>query len=156
MAKAPPELTEALRRVEPDIQALAAAARAVVLDVIGPCYEQIVSMSRVVSVLYSTTEKRMKDNICAIVVYRHYVNLMFTRGVDLKDPSGLLEGSGKAIRHVKLRTPADVDAPAVRRLIAQARKRQGLAKPDKALRKTMTSVKTRAAEPRQPAWPRLF
>jgi len=156
MAITPPELTEALRRVEPDIQDLAAAARAVVLDVIGPCYEQIVSMSRVVSVLYSSTGKPMKDNICALVVYRGHVNLMFVRGVDLKDPSGLLEGSGKAIRHVKLRTPADVDTPAVRRLIAQATKREGLAKPDTPLRTTQTSVKSRTVEPGQPAWPRLF
>src|SRR5580765_6906629 len=127
--KTPPELKEALERFEPEVQVLAAAARAVVLDVVGPCYECIFPIKKLVSVLYSTTEKRMKDNICLLVAYRDHVNLMFPRGVDLNDPKGLLEGSGKAMRHVKLLTPEDADTPAVRQLIAQATQRKGLGQP---------------------------
>ena len=99
MAKTPPELQEALRRFEQDVQDLAAAARAAVLDVIGPCFEQIFPIQKLVSVVYSTTEKRMKDNICVLVIYRDHVNLMFPRGVDLNDPNGLLEGSGSIASH---------------------------------------------------------
>jgi Domain of unknown function (DU1801) len=154
--KTPPELTDALRRFEPDIQDLAAAARAVVLDVVGPCYECIFPIKKLVSILYSTTEKRMKDNICLVVVYREHVNLMFPRGVDLKDPKGLLEGSGKAMRHVKMRTTADADKPGVRQLITQAKKREGLATPARPLRNVVTTLKSRSAETTAPAWPRLF
>ena len=154
--KTPPELKEALERFEPEVQDLAAAARAVVLDVVGPCYECIFPIKRLVSVLYSTTEKRTKDNICLLVVYRDHVNLMFPRGVDLKDPKGLLEGAGKAMRHVKMRAAADVDRPGVRHLLAQANKRQGLGKPDEPLRKVLTSLKSRPTASTEPAWPRLF
>jgi len=154
--KTPPELKEALERFEPEVQVLAAAARAVVLDVVGPCYECIFPIKRLVSVLYSTTEKRMKDNICLLVVYRDHVNLMFPRGVDLNDPKGLLEGAGKAMRHVKMRAAADVDRAGVRHLLAQANKRQGLGKPDEPLRKVLTSLKSRPTASTEPAWPRLF
>src|SRR6476660_3240193 len=155
--KTPPELKEALERFEPEVQDLAAAARAVVLDVVGPCYECIFPIKRLVSILYSTTEKRMKDNICLVVVYRDHVNLMFPRGVDLKDPRGLLEGDGKAMRHVKMRSTSDADRPDVRRLIAQAKKRPGLGKPTTPLRKVMTTLKAKtAATSAQPSRPRLF
>lgn len=39
-------------------------------------------------------------------VYRAHVSLYFFRGAHLEDPAGLLEGTGKQGRHVKLRLPA--------------------------------------------------
>jgi hypothetical protein len=156
MATPPPELQEALRRFEPDVQDLAAAARAIVLDVVGPCFEQIFPIKKLVSVLYSTTEKRIKDNICLLVIYRDHVNLTFPRGVDLNDPNGLLEGSGKAMRHVKLRVLGDLDRPGVQQLVMQAKKRQGLGKPPAPLRKVKTSLKSRSSGTVGSAWPRLF
>jgi len=48
------------------------------------------------------------------------VNLGFWRGVDLPDPKGLLEGSGKGMRHVKLPEVAAVRSVAVRQLIRAA------------------------------------
>ncbi|HET6958631.1 MAG TPA: DUF1801 domain-containing protein [Vicinamibacterales bacterium] len=156
LTKTPPDLLDALRRFEPDATSTLIAARAVVLDVIGPCHESIFPIKKLVSVLYSTTEKRMKDNICLLVIYREHVNLMFPRGVDLKDPKGLLEGSGKAMRHVKLRTPDDADKAGVRQLIAQAKERKGLGKPAEPLRTVVTILKSKRAETAAPSWPRLF
>ena len=132
------------------------AMRDVVLDEIGSCYETIFPFGQQISVLYSTTEKRMKDNICLMVVYRDHVNLMFPRGVDLKDPEGLLEGRGKAMRHVKMRLCADVDRPGVRQLIRQARKRRDLGKPARSLKKVSTTLKVKRVEKTATSWPRLF
>ncbi len=58
--------------------------------------------------------------ICAIAPFRAHVNLMFANGARLPDPAGLLEGTGKHARHVKLRTAADVDRPGVRALLEAA------------------------------------
>jgi len=91
-----------------------------------------------------------------MVVYRDHVNLMFPRGVDLKDPEGLLEGSGKAMRHVKMRLCADVDRPGVRQLIRQARKRRDLGKPARSLKKVSTTLKVKRVEKTATSWPRLF
>jgi len=157
MAKTPPELTELLRRYDVDVQSVAVALRQVVLDETGPCHESIFPIKKWISVLYSTTEKRMKDNICLIVVYRDHVNLMFPRGVDLQDQRGLLEGAGKAMRHVKMLAVADVDRPGVRELIRQAKKRRDLGQPARPLRKVLTILRAgRAAGTTSQPWPRLF
>ena len=49
-----------------------------------------------------------------------HVNVGFFRGAELADPKGLLEGSGKLMRHVKLGPDRNVDAAALRALIILA------------------------------------
>ena len=49
-----------------------------------------------------------------------HVNVGFFGGADLEDPAGLLEGTGKFMRHVKLRPDRDVDASALTTLIQTA------------------------------------
>lgn len=49
-----------------------------------------------------------------------HVNVGFFRGADLPDPHDLLEGTGKAMRHVKLRTDGRVDGDALAALIVAA------------------------------------
>ncbi len=52
--------------------------------------------------------------------FRAHVNVGFFYGAALDDPAGLLEGSGKRMRHVKLRGEEPVDAAALNELIAAA------------------------------------
>ncbi|MBX9788565.1 MAG: DUF1801 domain-containing protein [Pirellulales bacterium] len=49
-----------------------------------------------------------------------HVNVGFYRGAELADPTGLLLGTGKLMRHVKLRPESDVDAAALAELIRAA------------------------------------
>ena len=49
-----------------------------------------------------------------------HVNVGFFLGAELPDPSGLLEGTGKFMRHVKLRPESHVDATALMKLIEAA------------------------------------
>ena len=49
-----------------------------------------------------------------------HVNVGFFRGAELADPEGLLEGTGKFMRHVKLRPEGDVDATTLMKLIETA------------------------------------
>jgi hypothetical protein len=49
-----------------------------------------------------------------------HVNVGFFRGAELVDPASLLEGTGKSMRHVKLRPETSVDATALRLLIREA------------------------------------
>lgn len=46
-----------------------------------------------------------------------HVNVGFFRGAEIADPRGLLEGTGRFMRHVKLRPDGQVDAKALRKLI---------------------------------------
>ena len=52
--------------------------------------------------------------------FKAHVNVGFFRGAEIADPEGLLEGSGRFMRHVKLKPGSDVDASALRRLIDTA------------------------------------
>ncbi len=52
--------------------------------------------------------------------FRAHVNVGFFRGAEIADPHGLLEGTGKLMRHVKLRPRGDVDAGALMTLIETA------------------------------------
>ena len=52
--------------------------------------------------------------------FTHHVNVGFFRGAEIADPDGLLEGTGKFMRHVKLRPERAVDATALSGLIGTA------------------------------------
>ncbi|HXI26499.1 MAG TPA: DUF1801 domain-containing protein [Pyrinomonadaceae bacterium] len=52
--------------------------------------------------------------------FKAHVNVGFFRGAEIADPASLLEGTGKFMRHVKLRPERDVDATALRKLIETA------------------------------------
>jgi hypothetical protein len=52
--------------------------------------------------------------------FKAHVNVGFFRGADIADPEDLLEGSGKFMRHVKLRPGCGVNATALRKLIDTA------------------------------------
>ena len=52
--------------------------------------------------------------------FKAHVNVGFFRGAEIADPDGLLEGTGKFMRHVKLRPECDVDAGALTKLIETA------------------------------------
>ncbi len=55
-----------------------------------------------------------------VSVHAVHVNVGFYRGTDLPDPAGLLKGSGKRMRHVKLPAGEDVDEAALEALIEAA------------------------------------
>jgi hypothetical protein len=55
-----------------------------------------------------------------VAVFTSHANVGFFHGADLADPAGLLQGSGKRMRHVKVRPGADLDAAALDALIDAA------------------------------------
>ena len=63
-------------------------------------------------------------------VFTAHVNVGFFHGAALADPSGMLQGEGRYMRHVKLKPGETVDALALRALICAAyrdiRTRSGL------------------------------
>jgi hypothetical protein len=52
--------------------------------------------------------------------FRSHVNVGFFYGAMLEDPAGMLEGSGKRMRHVKVRPGSEPDAEGLRDLIRAA------------------------------------
>ncbi len=58
--------------------------------------------------------------IFTLTPYKDHVNLGIYDGARLHDPTGLLQGTGKRHRHVKLRELRDLSSPALRRLVTDA------------------------------------
>jgi len=52
--------------------------------------------------------------------FKAHVNVGFFRGAEISDPDGMLEGTGKFMRHVKLMPERDVNATALMKLIETA------------------------------------
>ena len=60
------------------------------------------------------------DRIMYISVFEKHINLGFFYGGFLSDPEGLLVGSGKRMRHIKIRSLHEAENPAITSLLAQA------------------------------------
>ncbi len=100
----------------PEIEAIALHARSLVLRVLPGATEQVDTGNKLVA--YSTGG-RMKDMVFYISAHKAHANIGLF-GADLPDPDGLMEGTGKRLRHVKLRSLQDVDSPALRALLEAA------------------------------------
>jgi hypothetical protein len=58
--------------------------------------------------------------VVAVGNYPRWISVFFFRGGELEDPDAVLEGTGKLMRHIKLREPKDASRPALRRMLRQA------------------------------------
>lgn len=59
-------------------------------------------------------------NICNISADRGHVKLGFFKGGDITDPEGHLEGTGKKMRHIKVRLLEDIQEEAFAALVREA------------------------------------
>ena len=94
---------------------------------------------------------RSRESFISIAGYPKWVTLFFLEGADLHDPEGLLEGDGKQVRGIRLKTPADVDSPAVVALIAQAAASRAQALASAPPLATVIKAEVEKQRPRRPA-----
>ena len=118
----PRELLKFLKPYDKGTRDLALQLRALLLDEMAPCYENIYDAYSAVAIGYGTSEK-LGDGIFHIAVYAKGANLGFNDGAALDDPKGILEGPGNRIRHIKIRKPEDLERPELRAYIRRARKK---------------------------------
>ena len=124
------------------IQELTIALRQLVLEEMAPCSEYIVEVY-IVSLLYGPTH-RMKDGVCYIGVIKDHVNLGFLHGSELADPQRILEGTGKRMRHIKIRNMSELLRPAIRTYVQEACERAGYEVATEKERTVTTAVKRKS------------
>src|SRR5262245_17358074 len=157
MSKPPPELIEFLHAYKPSVQSIGLGLRQVVLEEMAPCHEYIFPMRSKVVLLYGSSEKVIADCVCSIAIFSRHVTLVFHRGVDLTDKHHLLQGAGKALRHIRVEHLEELDRPELRTYLREARRRSPL----RTRRRTnpddvMTRVKKKKKAMRRPEFPRMF
>jgi Domain of unknown function (DU1801) len=101
-----------------EIRELALACRALIFDVLPQTVEVVWPHQR--SAGYGTGPQKMTEQFCWLAPQTQHVVFGFYYGTDLPAPEGLLEGTGRLMRHVKIRTRADLENPALRRLVEVA------------------------------------
>ena len=111
------ELEPFLAPYSPMIQQLALKLRALIREVMPEAIEQLDPPAHLVGYGLDRTYKGL---ICGITLHKAHINLMFARGTELPDPQGLLVGTGKRARHVKITQTTDLENPAIRALLRAA------------------------------------
>ena len=113
-----PQLLGFLKAYDRHISDLALALREIVLEEAPDASESVYQVYTVA--IWFGFSGKMKDMFCYIATSANHVNLGFPRGTSLADPNRVLEGDGKAMRHIKFASLGDVERPFVRRYIQAA------------------------------------
>lgn len=101
----------------PEIRAIERALRVTIRSAFPAAVEQVDFGNKLIAFGRSM---KMRGLLFAIIAHRDWVNLQLADGATLPDPDGLVEGTGKRIRHVKIRTvEAASSAPVVALIEAQ-------------------------------------
>jgi hypothetical protein len=102
------------RHLEATAPAVADIARALRLTVLEGFPGAVETFDRGDGLLAFGTGRSMRDFRFAIIPHKAHVNLQLADGVDLPNPDGRIEGTGKRVRHVKVRSVEDASAQWVR------------------------------------------
>lgn len=145
----PKALLEFLEPFDRPIRELALATRALVLKEMAPCVEPMYDAYNAVALGYGSTE-RLKDGVCHIAVYAGHVNIGFNHGAELDNQKGLLEGTGRRMRHITIKSASDLQNPAVRRYLRAAYTLAGMKQTTRGLKGVTSVVKAIYARKRRP------
>ena len=111
-----------LESSRPEVAEVARALRLAVLETFPDAAEWFDPSD---GVLGFGSRRTMRDLCLAIVPHKTHVNLQLVDGVDLPNPHGKIEGTGRRARHVKVRSADDASAPwVVDAIVAQVAHRQ--------------------------------
>ena len=115
-------MDQIIRRLPPEMASLTRAVLAKLRKLLPGAVEMVYDKSNSLVIGFSPTEKA-SEVINSIAVYRRWINLYFFEGDRLPDPEGLLQGTGTMVRSIRITDARDLDRPAIKALIAEARKR---------------------------------
>lgn len=112
------EFDEILTHFDEPVQGLSRLARDLIYEVLPQVVEVPWVQQKIIG--YGTGPKKMSEHFAYIAPQKKHVNLGFYYGAELPDPEGLLEGTGKLLRHIKIRSESDLQKPAVRIMLELA------------------------------------
>ncbi len=109
---------------------------------IHPNSNELLYHTHALTSLFSISEK-MSDAFCMIPIYTNHLNLGFNKGTLIEDPNKLLQGTGKLIRHIPIKTPNDYRNNEVKELIKSAINFaiEDMDKPTKMVGETISKIK---------------
>ena len=113
-----PDLQKFLAAYSKDVQELFHQVRKLIVQCNGATNELIWDNYNALAIAYSDSLE-LSDAYCHIALYSKHVNLGFNRGAELSSTLKL-EGKGKLIRHIKIKSPQDLNQEGLKELITIA------------------------------------
>jgi len=149
------QLDAFLAKYSPDVEAFARHALAKMRKLVPGAIEMVYDNYNWLVIGFSPSE-RPSEAIFSLVLPPGAVTLCFLQGAGLPDSGGLLRGSGKVVRNLRLYTSGEKDEkllenPEVRSLINVALNRAKVPMPDKQRRKLIIRAIAKRQRPRRPA-----
>ncbi|HVN30494.1 MAG TPA: DUF1801 domain-containing protein [Thermoanaerobaculaceae bacterium] len=102
----------------PELRRICESLRRVIVSLHRDFVEVVWPRQKIAS--FGVGPKKMTEHYAYVAVLGSHVNLGFYQGASLTDPSGLLEGTGKNLRHIKLGDVTSTKSPAITALLRQA------------------------------------
>jgi len=99
------------------VQMIAAHLRKLILSELPDNKEMVDVPSKIIA--YGASAK-YADLVCAIAPYTGHVNLMFSRGASMPDPDGILKGTGKKARHIRVEEMTEEMGESIRKYLRSA------------------------------------
>jgi hypothetical protein len=107
-----------LATAKPSLRSVCKALRSLIASSDNRFVEVVWPRQKIAS--FGIGPKKKTEHYAYIGVQGMHVNLGFYHGTSLPDPAGILEGTGKELRHLKLRSVSEVKSPSVVALIREA------------------------------------
>ena len=105
-------------RLDPKIEQICRSLRDLILRLDPDAVEVVRLGDNAAS--FGLGPKKMSEAYAYIMPKAAYVNLGFYNGAALADPAGLIEGTGKRLRHVKVYSTEEAAQPALSQLLEAA------------------------------------
>jgi hypothetical protein len=113
------QLATFIAKFTPEMAKLIRAARAKMRKQLPQALELVYDNYNFFVIGYGPNEKA-GDAILSLAAQAKGLSLCFLQGAALPDPQGILRGSGKVVRNIRLENAATLDRPEVRALIEAA------------------------------------
>ncbi|MCK9537873.1 DUF1801 domain-containing protein [Dokdonella sp.] len=110
--------TDLLALARAELHPAGLALRALVRDCDPACVELVWPKLKMAS--FGVGPRKLTQHYAYLAIHARHLNLGFYEGAFLADPNHLLEGTGKALRHVKIHGVPLREAAALKALIEQA------------------------------------
>ena len=102
------DLREIATRLQPHHEALYLAAHALIVDTLPDVRSEVDLVDG--SIGYGIRQFGYGGwGMASLSVHKGWVSLFLMKGVEVPDPDGVLDGSGKLLRHVKLRSVEELE-----------------------------------------------
>jgi hypothetical protein len=118
-ATPPQQLTGFIAKFDPAVGAVARAAVRKMVQRLPGATQLVYDNYNALAIGFAASEKR-SEVVFSIAVFPRWVSLFFFEGVQLADPTRILRGSGRQVRHIVLKSADDLDRPAVKDLMQEA------------------------------------